>query len=192
MSYQSPICLTTNDVVHFHQYFEIHGRNIDAIYNVETKNYEVTSKVILNLNRKKYVLDEYHFHTPGEHIINTDKYQGEAHFVFIQCKDKEFQPIRFHSNICGCHQPHDADIVVIGRMIQNSNETKDLANLQVKPPHYYFEYDGTLTTANYSPVRWIVGEIPINLNISQLSSITKPSREIQVSDGRIILYSQRE
>ena len=44
MSYQSPICLTTNDVVHFHQYFEIHGRNIDAIYNVEMENFSLNEK----------------------------------------------------------------------------------------------------------------------------------------------------
>ena len=54
----------------------------------------------------------------------------------------------------------------------------------------YYEYDGTLTTGELKPVRWIIGKYPIYLNIKQIECIAKPARPIQDLDGRIILLSR--
>jgi carbonic anhydrase len=52
----------------------------------------------------------------------------------------------------------------------------------------YFEYDGTLTTDSYSPVRWIIDDDVLKLNIKDIIRVAKTSRQLQNNDGRIILF----
>ena len=52
----------------------------------------------------------------------------------------------------------------------------------------YFEYDGTLTTDTFSPVRWIIDDNVLKLNIKDIIRVAKVSRQIQNNDGRIILF----
>jgi carbonic anhydrase len=197
-NYQSPISLHYADAMKIKQTIEIYGRNEDSIYNKETKNFEVQKNIIVTLHNKKYRLDEYHFHIPSEHKVNGEIYAAEIHYVFIEL-DKDFENSknvkRKCSDICGCNQKEEKEekegIIVIGRVIHNSGQYKDLCNIQVKIPHYYFQYDGTLTVGNYSPVRWIIGETPIHYDISQLSGIAKNSRPLQPLDGRIILHTEK-
>ena len=44
---------------------------------------------------------------------------------------------------------------------------------------------------HFSPVRWLVGDEPIRLNIEEISHFAKDARPIQESDGRIILFSDK-
>ena len=197
--YQSPIVLDKADSIKIHQTLEIYGRNEDAVFNPVTKNYEVKRNIILTIKNKKYRLDEYHFHNPSEHKVNGHMYPAEIHYVFIETdneidnKNEESTEIREHSNICCCHfEKHykhpNKNILVIGRIIVNNEHHKDFTNLQVKAPHYYYQYDGTLTTGSYSPVRWIIGETPVHYNVKQIETVAKPARPLQPLDGRIILY----
>ena len=205
-SYQSPIILDKSDYIKIRETIEIYGRNEDAVFNPVTKNYEVKRNIIVTLNHKKYRLDEYHFHNPSEHKVNGNTYRAEIHYVFVEIdsdmkeknenKNEESPTIREHSNICcGSHETHykhpNKNIIVIGRIIVNNESHKDFTNLQVKAPHYYYQYDGTLTTGSYSPVRWIIGEAPVHYNLKQIETIAKPARPLQPLDGRIILFSEK-
>jgi carbonic anhydrase len=192
-SYQSPITLDSKDYIKVKQHIEIYGRNENAIYNPVTKNYEVKRKVILTLNDKKYKLDEYHFHIPSEHKVNGQKYASEIHYVFVEydVNNIEEEEKRECSDVCGCNHPKNKNILVIGRIILDAGQHKHLEDLHVKVPHYYFQYDGTLTTGNYSPVRWIIGETPVHYCLSQITRVAKGSRELQELDGRIILFSEK-
>uniref|UniRef100_A0A6C0DPZ1 carbonic anhydrase n=1 Tax=viral metagenome TaxID=1070528 RepID=A0A6C0DPZ1_9ZZZZ len=197
--YQSPICLEKSIAIPLQQHIEIFGKNENAIYNHDTKNFEVQENVFITLNSKKYKLEEYHFHIPSEHKINGQKYAAEIHYVFFEYTDNDQclnnnQPK--HSNkdcrdVCGCHTTYSENIIVIGRLIQHAEIYRNLVNIQVKVPHYYYQYDGTLTTGNYSPVRWIIGENPVHYDFEQLLLIAKSVRELQNLDGRIILYSEK-
>jgi carbonic anhydrase len=195
-SYQSPIVLDKSDCIKIHETLEIYGRNEDAVFNTVTKNYEVKRNITLTIKNKKYRLDEYHFHNPSEHKVNGNMYPAEIHYVFIETENEDCKEIREHSNICcshlGKHYKHpNKNILVIGRIIINNENHKDFTNLQVKAPHYYYQYDGTLTTGSYSPVRWIIGETPVHYNVKQIETIAKPARPLQPLDGRIILYSEK-
>ena len=50
-------------------------------------------------------------------------------------------------------------------------------------------YDGSKTTAEYNPIRWIVGKKPVEFKLKQLKPIAKTARPLQQLDGRIILFS---
>ena len=194
--YQSPIVLDKSDSIKIHQSLEIYGRNEDAVFNTVTQNYEVKRDITLTIKNKKYRLDEYHFHNPSEHKVNGHMYPAEIHYVFIENEKEESADIREHSNICCCkdekHYSHPSkNILVIGRIIINNEHHKDFTNLQVKVPHYYYQYDGTLTTGSYSPVQWIIGETPVHYNVKQIETVAKPARPLQPLDGRIILFSEK-
>jgi carbonic anhydrase len=206
--YQSPISLHHADAVKIKQTIDVYGRNDNAIFNTETKNFEVQTKIIITLNNKQYKLDEYHFHIPSEHKVNGKCYEAEIHYVFIEYDKVAIDSQRKCSNICHCECEGEGnatlsvfeeektvernDVVVIGRVILNAGHYKDLKNIQVKVPHYYYQYDGTLTTGNYSPVRWIIGETPIHYDFAQLVDISKKTRSLQDLDGRIVLYSEKK
>jgi len=187
-SYQSPISLDVCNSIDFYQHIHLDGINKGSQYNSEKKIFEVQDKIFLKVNGRKYQLDEYHFHNPSEHKINGMNYEAEIHYVFIELEHgKNTKNNNECLDICNCCG-HDENILVIGRTICESEKIKDLTKIQVKIPDKYYEYDGSLTTGNYSPVRWIVGENHIHFNITEISKIAKTSRPLQNLDGRILLY----
>ena len=193
MAYQSPIELEPCKYIKIHQTIDLHGRNEDAVFNSQTKNYEVQKKIIITVNKIKYRLHEYHFHNPSEHKVNGYIYPAEIHYVFIECAEDEVdKDPQKRYDICSCRETHDKNILVIGRTILDKQHYTDLKNLQVKVPHFYYEYDGTLTTGNYSPVRWIIGENPIHFHLNQIDTIAKTARPLQELNGRILLFSERK
>ena len=202
-SYQSPIILNHECSIDIQQHIHIKGTNYGAKYNDKKHIYEVSNKIILRLNSKEYRLIEYHFHIPSEHNINDRFYKAEIHYVFQEINEKNHERHLRENydndicmDICGCgrrEEDDDGHILVIGRVIssvKNVGDSVDLTKLQVNAPSFYYEYDGTLTTGNFAPVRWLVGDNPLRFNIEQLLDIAKPARSIQTSDGRIILYAK--
>jgi len=198
-AYQSPISLHFCGSFPINERLKIHGENCKAYYNCKKKIFEVKDDVILSAHSKKYKLHEYHFHVPCEHEINDKKFAAELHYVFIECSVNECEstePKKYseYHDVCGCdkNQQIDENILVIGRVIKNTNELKDLETIQVDAPCDFFEYDGTLTTGTYSPVRWIVGEHQIKFNIHELCKVAKDARPLQDFDGRIVLFSDKK
>jgi carbonic anhydrase len=192
--YQSPIPLHYKNAIFIDEYMHIHGKNEESTYNEDKKIFEVNDPIILHKNHKSYYLDEYHFHTPAEHIINPENkhqspYEGEIHYVFVETELQTKPKNKSCIDICGCGDSKGKNIVVIGRTISENKKIKELNKIQVKLPNSYFEYDGTLTTEPYSSVRWVMGEIPICMSINKIIPKSKPARPLQKLDNRIILYS---
>lgn len=200
--YQSPIILHHCGSCNINMYkpLSIKGTNYGAIYDASKHIFKVTDKVIVKLNSNKYQLEEYHFHIPGEHDVNGKIYAAEVHYVFAQLKrDEKCRPADYVCrNICCCNgdgneeskqEDDNRNILVIGRTICTTNKDTDLSTIQVDLPSRYYMYDGSLTTGNYSPVRWIVGDEPIRLSFEEIEKFSKNARTIQSLDGRIILYS---
>jgi len=196
-SYQSPITLDKSNIIKIRQNLHLHGENKCAEYNCESKIYEVKDNIVLRIRSKYYRLLEYHFHVPGEHIIDHECYKSEIHYVFVEITDdltpysreQHFTRDGEFPDVCSCKMPHNpSNILVIGRVITNSEEKECLEKIKVKEPEKYFMYDGSLTTGNYAPVRWIVGQKPVDMNIEEIEKIAKKERPIQKLDGRIILY----
>jgi len=190
--YQSPILLNKRDAIHIHQPLEIVGINHHAIFDASSKIFIIQKPIYLIIENKKYKWLEYHFHIPGEHVVQNKEYSGEVHYVFKECDSianaEDGEIIESCPDLCGCCHSNDPDILVIGRTISDTKETVNLYKLQPKLPSQYFEYDGTLTTGTYSPVRWLVGLGPISLCIKDIAPFAKTARLIQPFDGRIKLF----
>lgn len=194
MAYQSPIRLQTKNIIRIEQHITFDGHNSGAYYNKEKKIFEIEENIILKIGKKQYRMIEYHFHMPSEHIVEDTTFPSEIHYVFLEMdKHAAFVPYEESCcpDVCGCTFEHidpSSNILVIGRTILHSDRELELSTIQPKIPHHYFEYDGTLTTGNFSPVRWIVGENPIHINLKTISEVAKPVRPIQNFDGRIVLF----
>jgi carbonic anhydrase len=211
MAYQSPIilhhCYSCN--INVDKQIHIKGFNYGAIYDPSKHIFKVQDKIIIKLNSNKYQLEEYHFHTPGEHDVNNKIYDAEVHYVFVQLHPGEkHRPENYICrNVCCDNEPDtsnesktddDCDcpcddtvrnILVIGRLICPDDDCIELDKIQVDVPSRYYMYDGSLTTGNYAPVRWIVGDSPICMNVNEIEYFTKSARPIQSLDGRIVLFS---
>lgn len=192
MSYQSPICLSENNTIHIEQFISLDGFNTGATYNDKKQIFEINDHIVLKLGKNIYKLVEYHFHLPSEHNVCNKTYPSEIHYVFLEFDNsKPFTPIERTCcpDICGgCFEDVSSNILVIGRTIKDTPRHISLDIIQTKIPSHYFEYDGTLTTGNFLPVRWIIGKNSIEINIKDISDVAKTSRPIQTLDGRIILY----
>ena len=213
LRYQSPIPLCYNEELFpISQCIRVKGKNKGAIYNEENNIFELQDKIIMKINNKPYVLIEYHFHVPSEHIINNKKYPAEIHYVFEEI-NKNNNPKNNPNNnpknrkkygcVCDGNYDGDTNILVIGRVIKNNKHKKhknhkkhkkkkhkNLSKLQPNIPSTYFEYDGSLTGTGDEtvPVRWIVGNKYIRLPLNEIDLIAKSARSLQPLDDRIILF----
>jgi len=188
--YQSPIALTKREAIRFSQHFRLLGENKNSVYDPSRNFFQVKNNVKLEVGSRNYRLAEYHFHVPCEHIVEKEHNLAEIHYVFVE--EQDFIEGRC-PDVCGCSMPNEisGNILVLGRTIrQEGKETEDLANFPVRIPRNYFMYDGTLTTGNFAPVRWIVGRDPIYLNVLEIAPVAKHARPIQEEDGRIVLYGK--
>ena len=194
MSYHSPIVLHHCCSIDIEKPISIKGENTGSQYDSQKHIYKVQNKIILRANGRKYRLEEYHFHIPCEHVLNNTIYPAEIHYVFYEIGDYQphdsSDPHKYHS--C-CDDSGEKNILVIGRVISSlkshQREPVDLSRFPIDIPNCYYEYDGSLTTGNFAPVRWLVGNDPLRIDIEQLLHVSKPARPVQDLNGRIILYS---
>ena len=94
-----------------------------------------------------------------------------------------------------------SNILVIGRLIDDNPECNlDPTTIQLQVPTKFFEYDGSLTTSisshircetfgTFLPVRWIIDDVLLYLNIDTIIPIAKSERPLQELNGRIILFN---
>jgi carbonic anhydrase len=202
MSYQSPIVLHHCCSIDIEKPISIKGENIGSQFDTEKHIFKVQNTILLRANGRKYRLEEYHFHVPCEHIVDNTIYPAEIHYVFHEMGQNLLQDVLEYRtetskpsasvSACPCCEEHDdRNILVVGRCITSvrSGDAVDISRFPVQIPSSYYEYDGSLTTGNFTPVRWIVGDDPLRIDIEQLLPIAKPARPVQDGQGRILLYS---
>ena len=193
LRYQSPIELEYNqNVFCIKQKICIKGRNCGAKFNPDNKTFEPQTPIIMKIDNKKYRLVEYHFHVPAEHVINKKTYPAEVHYVFYDVTEKSDNHKIKNLDVCGGQNTEDEDILVIGRVINDTSCYTNLSTININIPDIYFEYDGSLTGTGdeTTPVRWIVGEHPIKISLNEINKVAKTARPTQPLDDRIILYSR--
>lgn len=126
----------------------------------------------ITLDKQKFELKQFHFHTPSEHQLNEKSYEMEVHFV---------------------HENNKGELAVIGLFIKEGNENKALKNLfsslpkeegskveetmniainEIVPDNQQsFQYKGSLTTPPCSEgVNWIVMKEAIEMSSQQINS----------------------
>lgn len=164
-------------------------------FTIQANPTNSSSYILLGGN--KYILKQFHFHTPSEHQFNGQSKEMELHFV---------------------HQNKYGKIVVIGLLIKEGSENVTLESIwKVMPKELstqtlllekpinllallpqvqtYFYYNGSLTTPPCSEgVQWIVFEKPIELSSSQIQDFRRVfpdnHRPIQPLNGRAIYLIQ--
>ena len=193
LRYQSPIELGyNNNLFCIKQNIKIKGKNCGAKFNPDNKTFVPENKITIKIDDKKYRLDEYHFHVPAEHIIDKKTYPAEVHYVFYDVSKSKKHETK-NMDVCACQNTEDEDILVIGRVINNSCKHNKLSKIAIDIPDKYFEYDGSLTGTGdeTTPVRWIVGVTPIKISLEEIKKVAKTARTTQPLDDRIILYSSK-
>ncbi|CAH6419351.1 Carbonic anhydrase [uncultured virus] len=190
--YQSPIALTNNDSI-FNSRSKlkpIKGRIISH-YNPDLKQWDVLNDINTSNNELDYRLTEFHFHHPGEHIINDARYPLEIHFVFEDHKDFSVLVIGYPIKL----QNKSSEIFV--RIIKDKpfafpssirSDCKKEASLGS-----YYSYPGSLTTQPFDfNVSWILMSKPLNITENDLNIIaqkSKPPRELHPRAGRDVVYA---
>jgi carbonic anhydrase len=86
-----------------------------------------------------------------------------------------------------------ANILVVAKLIKNKKDTiQHLKKISFTSPICYYEYDGLLTTDDdFSPVRWLIDDDVMDMDLTKIIPIAKTAKSIQKLDGRIILYNQK-
>jgi carbonic anhydrase len=201
MSYKSPIFLNDDELIKINKYITISGNNTGAIYDKYNKIFKIVDDIILSVHsNKKYKLIEYHFHIPSEHYLNNKRYQSEIHYVFEEYDHSEpHDPVYYDSDdssdsvymdLCCNKRIGEKNVLVISNLIKNNIfKSHNLKHMKIKTPKHYYEYDGTSATDGDIPVRWIVDENVIEMNIDEIIPYAKTARPIQDKNGRIILFN---
>ncbi len=148
----------------------------------------------IEIEDTKYMLQQFHFHSPSEHTLAESLFDLEMHLV---------------------HKSKEGTIAVIGAMIRkgqnneafnpvwlnlptNAGETRnvpdELINVDDMLPisRFSYRYDGSLTTPPCSEgVKWIVLTTPIEISETQIkvfrSIIHNNNRPVQPINGRKLL-----
>lgn len=176
-------------------------------------NYEPTSFSLMNnghtvqanaasgsnsilIEGREYKLAQFHFHTPSEHQFNGKNYEMELHLV---------------------HKDSNGKITVLGVMIQEGEENKNLADVWGILPkeetdkdiplnesvdlkallpedQTAFHYEGSLTTPPCTEeVKWTIFEMPIEMSKEQIEAFRQifsdNHRPVQSLNNRKVIKS---
>lgn len=147
----------------------------------------------LTLSGHDWDLDQFHFHTPSEHLLNGKAMPMEMHLVFSDAADNLLVVGRWIEQ--GAF--NSALDPIFSHLPQTSADTLhvDHFNLNTLLPDNLqsFRYSGSLTTPPFTEgVTWINLAEPMAMSATQINAFTSlfsdgDSREIQPLDGRIIL-----
>ncbi|KLJ05618.1 hypothetical protein EMPG_10895 [Blastomyces silverae] len=128
------------------------------IQDVSFLNLRTTVEVILKgstrINGREFVLEQFHFHTPSEHVLNGEIFVAEVHFVHSNKENpKELAVITLMVQVSADHSTRSLDRVIgeITRISTPGNKVAipalnigDITSLVNK--QQLFTYTGSLTT----------------------------------------------
>ncbi|HFO2531861.1 TPA: carbonic anhydrase [Yersinia enterocolitica] len=167
----------------------------EMVNNGHTIQVNVTNGSTLVLDEDTFTLQQFHFHSPSENLIDGKQFPLEAHFVF---KDKDgalavlalmFKEGKPNQQLTEAWQKMPTEA---GQSIALSKpiDIKTLSDKQQK----FYRFSASLTTPQCSEgVRWIVFKEPVNISaeqVSQFSSAMKHhanNRPVQPLNGRVII-----
>lgn len=165
-----------------------------VINNGHTIQVTVADEDTFVLDNEKFILRQYHFHTPSENQINGHSFPLEAHFVH----SKEDGDLAVVAVMFEVGKENPALVPLIAAMPKEENQQNsidrevDLRALFPEDLHYY-RFSGSLTTPPCSEgIRWLVLKQPVTLSQAQLDAFkqalkTTNNRPLQHLNGRMIV-----
>lgn len=178
--YQSPIALSKCASIYLSDpKLELICDQIKGVFDPQTRNWNVINDVFVRNNDSEYRLNEFHFHFPGEHTINGEKFICELHLVFT----------------------NSTSIFVIGFVIEESNKSSKIIRRIVKNRPFripvvesYFTYPGSLTTPPFNVnVNWNVSSEQLKISkcdLALIAKLSKMERPLQPRNGRNIILAK--
>jgi carbonic anhydrase len=168
----------------------------------------------ITVDGKVFKLEQFHFHTPSENMINGKHAPLEAHFVHLS-KESAASEDHKTAELEEAGIAKAGEIAVVAMMFEPGEEDRTLAELVKLMPtekgqenklgskalkhmegefktKNYFRYSGSLTTPPCTEgVRWIVMKKPMTISSSQLETFQKAlkhpnSRPVQPLNARIV------
>lgn len=167
---------------------ELFSKKVQAtlLYKKNTIYYKVQNTIITIFNNTPYILYEFHFHKPSEHMIHNKRYDMEVHFV--------------HKKLYSKGESYNEQFVVFSFFIQKGTTgfldtciaLQENVNIQIPKHNTFYYYPGSLTTPPYSSnVSWIVFDTPISSsNIPILDTNYNTARPVQKSIQGELMYFQ--
>lgn len=177
--------------------FDYRPARIDLVYNGHTVEEKEDGTSSVTVGGKRYVLQQFHFHSPSEHTLDGRHTAMEMHLV---------------------HKGDGGEVAVVGVMIEEGtrdnaafagiwdylpnaeNRTReaevtiDVAEL-LPAKHDYYHYSGSFTTPPCTEdVLWMVLRTPVQLSAAQIrefrSVITGNNRPVQPLNARTVTVSR--
>lgn len=167
----------------------------DIINNGHTVQVNMWSGGEITLDSEKFVLKQFHFHTPSENTISGKSFPLEAHFVHLN-KDNQIAVVAV------MFEPGEDDelIAALWKKIplkagdSHKLDPKALKSLEFEADvKSYYRFNGSLTTPPCSEgVRWIVMKARRHVSQAQVLKFQEalPSannRPVQVLNARVIV-----
>lgn len=191
---QSPVDLSDSLVTHSHTIKLQVTKTLVAIENNghSIQVSPVNKDNILLINQKKFMLQQFHFHTPSEHTFKQKHFPLEGHFVF-QADDGQLAVVAVFF-VQGKSNPvlHQLEQQILNKGEKYSlTEAIDLAKLFPKNKKH-FRLTGSLTTPPCTEgVNWIIMQQPITATSQQIiwleQSMGHNNRPLQPLNARFII-----
>jgi len=174
----------------------ISGKTRDAIVldNSHTIQVNVLPGNFAIIRGRRFQLQQFHFHTPSEHVLNGKRYPLELHLVY-RAKNGRLAVIGVLFQEGAANLAFDA----VMRRVVRAGQAEPMREFDISgllPTDLsYFHYLGSLTTPPLSQnVEWHVLSNPITLSSAQLDDFhryyTANSRDLQPRNDREVLYHQ--
>jgi carbonic anhydrase len=148
----------------------------------------------LDLGDRKYVLKQFHFHHPSEHLIEAKRFAMEVHFVHAGTDGLAVMGV-----VMVAGKPNAMFKRIVSTMPREEGSPAP-ADPAIHPrgllpaQRTYYHYEGSLTTPPCSEtVDWIVLTQPMEVDADDIASFAKlypmNARPVQNRDRRFILSS---
>lgn len=148
----------------------------------------------INIDGQSFTMEQFHFHTPSENLLNGNSYPIEMHFVHTN-KEGQLAVVAAMATVGEANPTINKIINLSPKGINDVNrieETLQLKTLLPKDTHYY-RYSGSLTTPPCSEgVIWIVMKQSTKMSKEQIQELTtllnsKNNRPPQPLNGRQVV-----
>ena len=164
------------------------------INNGHTIQFSFAEGDTLQMDDRKYSLQQFHFHHPSEHLVEGKRFAMEAHFVHSAADGLAVVGVLM---VAGKPNAVFKKIVSTMPLEEGPAIPADPAidpSRLLPPQRAYFHYEGSLTTPPCSEtVDWIVLAHPIQVDEADIAHFAKlypmNARPVQQRDRRFILSS---
>lgn len=168
------------------------GAGLDIVNNGHTIQANVKAGSAIEIDKVKYELVQFHFHSPSEHTVNGKSFAMETHFVHKSAKGD----LAVVGVLHGLGDANPALAPLWATLPKKVDEKKVLASfdlLSVLPrDRQLFRYAGSLTTPPCTEgVRWQVMQSPTTVSQAQVSAFQEihkiSNRPVQPLKARDVL-----